>query len=115
SLCVCDDLAEVLCPVLLCINMFTARKSYRACGIDSVSVAVAWRNKTVGRQQDRPVEGGKFFLLLPPCVSVISRKMAVFLECRIIVCRKHFRMCIYIYACAFRLLQQHFQISQIMS
>jgi len=75
------------------------------CKYPSSDLFAPWRNNTVCSKQNRPVEGLKFFHLLPPCVSVVAHEIVILFESRIVVGRKHFAMGVYIHACSFCLLQ----------
>lgn len=61
------------------------------------------------------MERFKFIFLFPPCIPIISHKVWIFFKSRVVVCRKHFRVCIDIYASSLSLFQQHFQVFQIMT
>ena len=111
----CNDLAEILGAVCLCLNVLTAWESHSACSINPVLIAVAGRYQTVGSQQDGTAEGVKFLFLLPPCISIIPREVAVLFKRRIIMRRQHLRMGIDIHSGSLGLLQQHLQISQIVT
>ena len=95
--------------------MGAARKACCAGGIKPMFIAVLWRDNTVGGHKDGAVEGFKFLLLLPPGIAVVAFKMCIFLEGRVVVGRKHFRVGIHIHPGAFCLLQKHFQIPQVMA
>ena len=95
--------------------MFAARIAGCSRGKETVFIGILWRYDTVGRHQDRSMEGRKFFRLFPPCISVIADKMLILFKRRIIMGRQHFRMGIYIHAAVLCLLQKHFQIPQIVS
>ena len=73
----------------------------------------AWRYDAVGRKNNRPVKACKFLLLLPPSVPIVSYQMCVLFQLRIIVSRKHFAVRIDVDAHPFRLLQQVFEIVQV--
>ena len=96
-------------------NMFTPGETNCASGIHTVFVAFQGRYQTVCGQQHRAIECFEFFFLFPPCIAIVACKVAVFLECGIVVCRQHFRVCIHVYSCTFCLFQQHFQISQVVT
>ena len=61
------------------------------------------------------MEGLKFLLLVPPGVSVIAGEMGILFKSRIVMGRKHLGMGIYVHAGAFGLLQEHFQIPQVVA
>ena len=73
------------------------------------------RHNTVGCKHNRTVERRKLLTLLPPRVSVVANKMLVLLESRIIVCRKHFAVRIYIHSRSLSLFQQVFDVIQVVS
>ena len=94
--------------------MFTSRISHSSCRIDPVFVAVLWRNNTVCSHHDRTMKTLKLFFLFPPCISIVSDKVRIFLEGRVVMCRKHLRMCVNIHTCPLCLFQKHLQITKIM-
>ena len=114
-LCMLDHSRKVFLFTFCSRNMFTSRISHSSCRIDPVFVAVLWRNNTVCSHHDRTMKTLKLFFLFPPCISIISCKIRIFFECRIVMCRKHLWMCIDIHTCPLRLFQQHFQITEIVS
>ena len=61
------------------------------------------------------MEALKFFFLFPPCISIVSDKVRILFKYRIVMCRKHLRMCIDIHTCSLCLFQEHLQIAEIMS
>ena len=69
----------------------------------------------VSGKQDGTMEGHKFFKLLPPCVTVVSGKIIVFLESRVIMGGQHLAVGIHIHTSAFGLLQKLFQIGQVVA
>ena len=95
--------------------MLAAGIPCRASGIQAVFITVFRRDDTVGGHQDGSVEAFKFFLLLPPCISIVAYKVGIFLKGRIIVGRQHLRMGIVINPSPFRLLKQHLQVSKVMA
>ena len=95
-------------------NMGASRIGSCSCRVHTVLVAVLWRHDTVCRHQNRTVEALKFFFLFPPCISIVSDKVRIFLEGRIVMCRKHLRMCVNIHTCPLCLFQKHLQITKIM-
>ena len=113
-----DDFGKIFrFAVSACRDMFPSGESGRIGGVDTVPVAGAFkrRNDTVGCEQDRTVEILKLFPLFPPGVTVVTYKMLVFLECRIVVGRQHFAMCIDIDPGPFGLGKQFFHVFQIVS
>ena len=40
-----------------------------------------WWNNTIRRHKNRPVKLFKFFLLLPPCISIIAYKIRILFKC----------------------------------
>ena len=113
--CLFDQLGEIFVFFRYVVNMLTAGKSSRTGSVQAVFVSVLWRNDTVGCHQDRSMERLELFFLFPPCISIVSSEVRIFFECRIVVCRKHLRMCIDINSGSFGLLKKHFQIFQIMT
>ena len=57
----------------------------------------------------------KLLFLFPPCISIISDKIRIFFERRIVMRRKHFGMSVDIHTRSLRLFKKHFQIVQVMS
>ena len=85
-----DQCREILLCTDFAINVCASRIAGSTGGVQPVFVAVLWWNNTVGRHQNWSVETFKFFFLFPPCISVISDKVRIFFECRVVVGRKHF-------------------------
>ena len=61
------------------------------------------------------MEGDKFLKLLPPCIAVVSGKVVVFFESRVIMGRQHLAVGIHIHASTFGLLQKLLQIGQVVT
>ena len=57
----------------------------------------------------------EFLFLLPPGIAVVSCEMRVFLERRIVVRGKHFRMRVDVNPLSGGLFQKHLQIAQVMA
>ena len=85
-----NDLRKIFLFANLTGDVLTARVSGCAGGVEAVFIAVLRRDDAVGSHEDRSVEAFKFFFLFPPCISVISYKIRIFFECRIIMRREHF-------------------------
>ena len=85
------------------------------CGVDPVFVAVLWRNDAVGGHEDGTVKAFEFFFLFPPGVSIVSCKVRIFFERRIVVGRKHLRVGVNVNAGSFCLFKQHFQIVKVVA
>jgi len=85
------------------------------CRIDAVFIGIFRRYKTVGGQENRAIEGIKFFVLFVPSISVVADKIVILLKGRIVVGRKHFPVCINIHPGPFRLDEQLFEVLQIMA
>ncbi|GFI37989.1 hypothetical protein IMSAGC015_02178 [Lachnospiraceae bacterium] len=115
SFCVFNDNGKILLLPDFSWDMGTSRISCCASSVESVFVAVFRRHDAVGRHQDRTVEGFKFLLLLPPRIAVVADKVGILFECRVIVGREHLGMGINIHAGSRCLLQQHFQIPQVVT
>lgn len=115
SFCVFNDNGKILLLPDFSWDMGTSRISCCASSVESVFVAVFRRHDAVGRHQDRTVEGFKFLLLLPPRIAVVTDKVGILFECRVIVGREHLGMGINIHAGSLCLLQQHFQIPQVVT
>ena len=62
-----------------------------------------------------PLKVSNSSFLFPPGVAIVAGKVGVFLEERIVVGRQHFRVGVYIHAGALGLIQQHFQVLQVMA
>ena len=77
-------------------------------------VGCGWYD-TVGGEDNRTVEGGKLLALLPPRITIVTCKVSVFLECRIIMSRQHLAVRVDIHTRTLGLAQQFLQIVQIMS
>ena len=90
-------------------------KPGRAGRIDPIGISGGrtGRDKAVGRKQDNSVECLEIRCLFPPGATVVSYKMLILLESRVIMCGKHLAMCIDIYACTFGLFQQVLNVSQV--
>ena len=80
-----------------------------------ISRIFQWRHDTVGGEHNRAIECRKLFALLPPGISIVSYKMLVFLESRIIMSRKHFAMRIHVNSRTFSLAQKLLQVVQVVS
>ena len=114
-LCLGNNFREILGLAICAVNMSAAGESCRSGRPEAVLIALCGRHHTVGRHQNRTIELLKLLFLFPPCISVISCEMRIFLKCRIIMCRKHLGVCIDIYTSPFRLFQKHFQIAKVMT
>ena len=110
-----NNFSEILLSDLSGRNMFKTGKTYDTCGINPFFIGILRRNEAVCSHKDRPVKAFKFLILSPPRVSVIPCKMAVFLESRVVIGRKHFPVRIDIDARTFGLLQQLFHILKVMA
>ena len=115
SFCVFNDSGKILLLPDFSRNMGTSRISGCTSSVEPVFVAVLRRHDAVSRHQDGTVEEVKFLLLLPPCITVVTDKVGILFECRVIVGGKHLGMSINIYAGSLCLLQQHFQIPQVVA
>ena len=82
---------------------------------NTVAIRRLNRSNAVCRHQDRTVERCEFHILTVPGIPVISIEVRILFEFGIGVRRKHFRMRVNINTRIFRLLQQLFQIAQIMT
>ena len=98
-------------------NVLATRISGRVSGKHTLLICCIRerRHNTVGCKHNRTVERRKLLTLLPPRVSVVANKMLVLLESRIIVCRKHFAVRIYIHSRSLGLFQQVFDVMQVVS
>ena len=95
-LCLFYDPAEILLLAVRTVDMPAAFNFGGACGSQTVFIFSFWGDYTVGRYQYRTVERLKLFFLFPPCVTVVSDKIVVFLEEGIVVSRQHLGVCIYV-------------------
>ena len=102
-------------PVFVSSYMVASRIAGSTGGPQTVLVAVFRRNDAVGGHQDGAVEAFEFFLLFPPGVPIVAGEVLVFLEERIVMSRQHFGMGVYIHASALGLIQQHFQVFQVVT
>ena len=114
-LCLFDEQREIFCITDDAVDVRASRITNRSGCVNTVFVAVLRRHDTVRRHQNRAVEGFKFFFLLPPGVTIISLKMFIFFERRIVVCRQHFGVGVNIDAGVHGLLEQHLEVAQIMT
>ena len=110
-----DDRAEVLRAVCLRLDVRAAREADSARREDAVLVGILRRNEAVRRQDDRAVERLELFLLLPPSIAVVADEVLVVLELRIVVSRQHLAVRVDVDARAFRLLEQHLEVAQIVA
>ena len=109
-----DEGSEIL-PALLFFDVDTTGEAHGPRGEKAGLVAVLRRHNTVGSHEDGAIEGFKFFLLFPPGIAIVACKMPVLLELGIVMGRQHFPMGVDLHPGALRLLQQHFQITQVMA
>ena len=114
-LCLLDDRAEILDLAVGRIDVLEAREADATRGPDSVLIAVLRRNQAVRGHENRAVEGLELFLLLPPSVAVVARKVRVLLEERIVVCREHLGVRVDIDTGALGLVKQHLEILQVVT
>ena len=84
-----NDLGKIFLFANLTGDVLTARISGCAGGVETVFVAVPRRNNAVSSHENRSVEALKFFLLFPPCVSIVADKVRILLKGRVVVGRKH--------------------------
>ena len=111
-----DDLGKVLFAVLISFNMLAAGIAGGTRGKDSApDLLTSWRDDAVGSKEDGAMEGDKFLKLLPPCIAVVSGKVVVFFESRVIMGRQHLAVGIHIHASTFGLLQKLLQIGQVVT
>ncbi len=110
-----DERGEVLLLAVFSVDMAASWESRRAGRPKPVLVGCGRRHDAVRRHQDRAVELLELLLLLPPRVPVVACEVRILLEGRIVVGRKHLRMCIDIDARPSRLLKQHLKVSQIVA
>ena len=82
-------------------HMWESFEPGRASRIDPIGISGGrtGRDKAVGRKQDNSIECLEIGCLFPPGATVVSYKMLILLESRVIMCGKHLAMCIDIYAC----------------
>ena len=114
-LCLLDDRAEILDLAVGRIDVLEAREADATRDPDSVLIAVLRRNQAVRGHENRAVEGLELFLLLPPSVAVVARKVRVLLEERIVVRREHLGVRVDIDAGALGLVKQHLEILQVVT
>lgn len=115
---VLDQLREILRPALLAVrDMRCAGQPGRARRIDPVGVGrVRPRGyDAVGREENHAVESLEFVALFPPGVAVVADEVAVLLESRIIVRRKHFAVGVDVHAGVFGLFEQLLEVFQVMT
>ena len=87
-----NDLRKIFLFANLTGDVLTAWVSGCAGGVEAVFIAVLRRDDAVGSHEDRSVEAFKFFFLFPPCVSIVSDKVWIFFEGRVVVGREHLRV-----------------------
>lgn len=109
------EILRIAIPSLL--YMMCSGHTYNTCSIDAVEIRAvfAWRHNAIGSEKEYTVEFFKLIGLFPPCVAIVARKMRVFLECRIILTRKHLGMGIDIDAFPSCLLKQFFKVFEVVS
>ena len=100
-----NESGEILGLADAAFNVLAAGIARCAGRIEAFFITVLRRYDTVGGHENGAVKRLEFLLLLPPGVSVIARKMHIFLECGIIMGRQHLGMGVYIHAGSLRLLQ----------
>jgi len=96
-------------------DMRHARPCHQPRRKDSGLIAVFGPLDTVGRHQNRTRERIKFLVLILPGTAIVADQVLVFLQTRIRTARQHFTMGIDIDAAAFGLLEQQFQVLQVVS
>ena len=109
-----DDSGEVLLAVLL-LDMRTSREADGSRREDAILIARLRRHDAVRRHEDRTVERLELFLLLPPSIAVVARKVCVLLEGRIVVRGQHFAVRVDIDARTLCLIKQFLQILEIVT
>ena len=108
------DFREILgFPINPIWNMLNTGESNLSSCKHPVFIALFWWNKTVCCHKDWTVECLKLFILLPPCISIVSNEMVILLKGWIVVSRQHLSMCININPRPFRLLEQLLHVLQI--
>ena len=85
------------------------------CGVNSICITFLGRHQAVRCEQDRRWNTSKFFLLILPGSAEMSLQVWVLLQFRIGMSGQHFSVSVNIQAFAVCLLQQTFQIIQIMT
>ena len=110
-----DDAGEIFDFTVFTFDMLASRVTCGAGCPESVLIAVLRRYDAVCGHEDRTVEGFELFLLLPPCISIVSGEVLVLLKERIVVRREHLGVGIDIHTASFSLVEKHFQIFQVVS
>ena len=110
-------LREVLVPILACRNMLPSRIAGGIEGEDSTLIRgiSQWRHDAVGGKDDRSMERLKLLLLSPPRITIVAHQVLVCLQLRIIMSRQHLAVGINVDAHAFRLAQEIFDVTQVVS
>ena len=114
-LCHLDDGREVLRAIGFRLDVRATREADRTRREDTRLVALFRRHEAVRRQQHRAAKCLEFLFLLPPGVAVVAREVVVFLEERIVMRWQHLAVRVDIDARALRLLQEHFEVSEVMA
>ena len=109
-----DDGREVLRAIGFRLDVRATREADRTRREDTRLVALFRRHEAV-RQQHRAAKCLEFLFLLPPGVAVVAREVVVFLEERIVMRWQHLAVRVDIDARALRLLQEHFEVSEVMA
>ena len=92
-----------------------ARPAHQATGINIAKIRIFGLLDTVGGHYDGTWKGGELFGLILPGCAVMTVEMAVFLKLRIAMTRQHFPVGVNIDAFALGLLEQQFQIFQVVA
>ncbi len=97
------------------IDMHYVRPGDQSAGEDAGFVAVAGLLNAVGRHQNRAGEGFEFFLLILPGAAVVACQMGILFQAGIGVAREHFAVRIDVDSLAFCLLEQFFEVFQVVA
>ena len=113
--CMTDDLTEIFCSIRLFRNIFYTFPSNNISTVDTILIRFAWTHETVGCHQNTAGDSIKLLLLILPCSTKISNEMGIFFQPLITVGRQHFSVSINIDSRTLGLLEQHFQIFQVVT
>ena len=111
-----DNLGEVLVAVSIGQDVLPTRIT-GGIGSENTILIIGvgqWRYNAVGSKYYRAIERTEFFFLTPPCVAIITHEVLIFLEYWIVVAWEHFAMGVDINARPFSLLEELFEVAQVM-
>ena len=104
-------------PFGICLNMCRTRHIYYSESIDAIHICGlgAWRHDAVGSKDEASVECLELVDLLPPSIAIVAGKMRIFLEERVVLSGKHFRVGVDIHSRSGCLFEEFLKVSEVMA